>query len=253
METSNEELETSIVSVETVEAMPKKVNPIGRGVYGENFQGFQSVKALVDDIPAFKEFFYEEKIKDFKKSVYDIVREFNKLLMVPEGKTFYPYTAQLKSWEKKWNYDIIEQKKVDHMPVAEQKAIAQIMNTRKPRSEGGTVELGRVGYNDLEQGVQTLGGELLNDALQMLQDDQALEELYDDEVLIKRRKYITDVFGQVTKMVHGKANLLLKTSAEKRENANFMMTLLAKAASGKMTDAELEALELTHKPTTTNV
>ena len=235
--------ETSIVDAETGE-MTHKLNPFGKGTYGEKFTRFQTVKDLKDDIPAFKEYFYTEKVKDFKRKVYDLVREFNVMVMYPDGKTFHPYGGQIKSWEKRWNYDLIEQKKIDNMPVPEQKAIAQIMYTRKPRAQGGGLELGKVGYDDLEKGVQTLGGELLNDALQMLQDDQALEELYDDEVLVKRRKYVVDVFSNVTKMVHGKTNLNLKVSAEKRENANFMMTLLGRAASGEMSDEELEVLEM---------
>jgi hypothetical protein len=84
----------------------------------------------------------------------------------------------------------------------------------------------------------------------MLNDDQQLEEIYTDEVLIKRRNYILNVFGHVTKLVHGKAALMLKASEEKRNNASFLMTLLASATAGKMNDEQLDLLKGTNNQPT---
>lgn len=92
--------------------------------------------------------------------------------------------------------------------------------------------------NDLEQGLRTLAGELTNDAISVLHQDQKLG-LYD----VKRRLYCATVLAHVTKSVHGSASLRLKASAEKRENAGFLMNLLSKAAAGTLTDEEMKVLK----------
>jgi len=235
-----EELETK-----NEEKVSGKINPVGRTFYGEGFRKFDKVADLKDLLPSFKEFYYEKKIKDFKTTGGDIIRDFNELICIPMNRTFFPYTNQYKGWKAKWDRDILEKQKVGGLELTEQKQVLQII---KSRNENDDVVLGAPRDEDLEAGARTLAGELTNDAIQMLRDDQALEEIYTDETLMRRRNYIVNVFSHVTKLVHGKAALMLKASAEKRENANFLMGLLARASSGKMTEEELGLLETAYTP-----
>ena len=230
---------------EIEEGGKKKVNPIGRTFYGERFEHFDKLGEIKDLLPAFKEFYYVRKIENFNTTGGDIIREYNRDVCYPENRTFHPYTNQLKQWRAKWDRDILEKKKVGGLELIDQKQVLQVIKTRNENDE---LALGAPQDGDLEAGARTLGGELLNDAFQMLRDDQALEEIYDDETLMKRRNYIVNVFSHVTKLVHGKAALMLKASQEKRENANFLMGLLAKATSGKLSDDEMGMLKTAYSP-----
>ena len=170
-----------------------------------------------------------------------MLQEFNQKHAYPEGLTFHPYATQVKLWRTKWDRDILEKKMEQSVELVPStvREIRQIIKTK----DGDKL----VVPDDatLEQGVRTLGGELINDAMQMLRDDQNLGELYSDEVLLKRRAFIVNVFAHTTKLVHGKAALMLKASADKRENAGFMMDLLAQATAGTLTDEQMSVLEIT--------
>lgn len=225
----------------------RKVNAVGRAFYGDRFEAFDKMEAIRDLIPAFKAHFYTARIKDPKITGKDIIGDFNETVAFPMGRTFFPYMTNYKNWKAKWELDIAqqrsEQKVEDALVVITPRAtVKQVLKTR---DEQGELVLG-ADYGDIEAGLTTLAGELTNDAMQMLRDDQTLSEIYDDEVLIKRRNYIVNVFGHVTKLVHGKAALILKASQEKRENAGFLMTLLAKATAGKLSEEEMGALKTTY-------
>lgn len=231
---------------EFAESEPKKKSdPLALAMYGETFQGYQKVGEIKETISAFKDYYYERKKENVNATLFDIMQTFNREICTPEGKRFHPYPSQVKFWRAKWDADIISQLHGAEMAIVEPKKIRQIIKTR---NEDREVVLGAPQDSDLEAGVRTLGGELLNDAMQMLRDDQMLEEVMDDEVVVKRRKYIVDVFAHVTRLVHGKAALMLKASEEKRNNATFLMTLLAKATSGKLSDEEMAMLETTYSP-----
>lgn len=225
----------------------KKVNPVGQAYYGEKFEAFDLLEGIRDLIPAFKAHFYAERIKDPKMSGKEIINSFNEMVAFPLNRTFFPYMKNVSLWKAKWERDIAEQKKGQKeedglMVITPRASVKQILKTR---GENGELVLG-TGYGDIEAGLTTLAGELTNDAMQMLRDDQEIGEVYDDEVLIKRRNYIVNVFGHVTKLVHGKAALILKASEEKRENAGFLMSLLAKATAGKLSEEEMGALKTTY-------
>ena len=218
------------------------LDPVGISFYGaENFKGFDRVTEVVGLIPLWKDFYYEQRIKSPNMSVRDMLQEFNQKHAYPEGLTFHPYATQVKLWRTKWDRDILEKKMEQSVELVPSTAreIRQIIKTK----DGDKL----VVPDDatLEQGVRTLGGELINDAMQMLRDDQNLGELYSDEVLLKRRAFIVNVFAHTTKLVHGKAALMLKASADKRENAGFMMDLLAQATAGTLTDEQMSVLEIT--------
>ena len=243
-------METEIVekpkrrSVEQIralqEARDKKVDPVGLQIYGEKFLGFMKLAEVNDIIPAFKDFYYEAKVKDPNESFTTILRNFDKEVCEPMGKKFHPYIGQMRLWRKKWDLDLMQQMTNKDLVLVERKNIHQIIKTRDGERN---LILGAPQDTELEAGVRTLGGELLNDAMQMLRDDQELEEIYDNETLIKRRSYIVNVFAHATRLVHGKAALMLKASAEKRDTASFLMGLLARATAGKMSDEEMGLLK----------
>lgn len=222
---------------------PKKPDPVAKSFYGDEFDGYMRVAELTPYLPAFKELWYQTKIKDPNVGVTAIIRAFN-VTIAPEK--FHPYPGQLRVWTTKWKRDLAQQaaSREEGLEIMPSKDVRQVIATRS-RAPGlyATPD-----DNSLEAGVRTLGGELLNDALQMLKDDQDLEEMIDGEELVKRRAYIVNVFAQVTKMTHGKATLMLKASEEKRNNASFLMDLLKRAASGEIKPEELALLKSTPTP-----
>ena len=227
----------------------RKIDPVGKMMFGEKFKGFMKTSEVVDQIPAFKDFYYQAKIKNPNETLTNILQSFNKEVCEPMGILFHPYMYQLRTWRKKWDLDLIQQMADKDVAITEKRNIHQIIKTRDDERR---LVLGAPQDADLEAGVRTLGGELLNDAMQMLKDDQELEDIYDDETLIKRRNYIVNVFAHATKLVHGKAALMLKASEEKRNTAGFLMSLLARASAGKMTDEEMQLLKGAYAPKENN-
>ena len=218
---------------------------VGKQFYGGTFERFMKVGEVKEFIAAFKDFYYQEKSKDPNARLAEILQNFNKEFCAPSGKKFHPYTAQVACWRAKWDLDLMQQLQDKELKIIERKNIHQLIKTR---DDERNLVLGAPDDNSLEAGVRTLGGELLNDATQMLRDDQELEEIYDDETLIKRRNYIVNVFSHATKLVHGKAALMLKASAEKRDTAGFLMSLLARGTAGKMSDEEMNLLKSAYAP-----
>lgn len=231
---------------ETLPAVVKRIDPVGKTIYGDSFTGFNKIGEITDLIGPFKEYYYEQRIKNPNVTKSQILREFNSNHCVPLGKKFHPSMSQMRTWHRKWDKDLMQQragKELD-IPDLQAREIRQIVATRRD----GELVIGLPTDSELEAGLRTLGGEIMNDALQMLRDDQELEEIYDDDTLIKRRNYVVNVFGHVTKLVHGKAALMLKASEEKRNNAGFLMSLLARAQAGKVTDDEMEVLKTAYAP-----
>ena len=232
----------------SLERKRKLPDPTGVAYYGAYFTHYMKVDEYRNLIPAFKELYYERMIKDPKTKLTHLLKEYNKDLY-EEGRYFFPNTTVVRQWKKKWDKDILEKKGMMMEVITPEKRVQQVMKTRNSE-EHGNIAYEAPTHETLEEGLQTLGGELLNDAMQMLKDDQALEDIYESDELIKRRTYITNVFGHVTKMVHGKAALLLKASQEKRENAGFLMELMHKATAGKMSVADITALKVSYQPKT---
>jgi len=217
-----------------------KINVVGQNYYGQFFERYHRIGEIIEFVPEFKEFYYEEKIKDPKCGLLYLLQTFNKLHVYPKGKQFHPYPSQVKLWTTKWNKEINEKRIEQGLEVIPRSPVRQIIKTR---DEGNEVVLGG-NYDHLEEGTKTLAGELLNDALQTMKDTQELEDVYTTEELVKRKSYVLNVLAHTTRLVHGKAALMLKASEEKRNTASFLMDLLAKASSGKMTPEEMEMLKI---------
>jgi len=222
------------------DAKDRGVDPVGSQIYGEKFVRFHRIGEIKDILPAFKDFYYQAKIKDPNATLRNISQGFNREVCEPMGRLFHPSISQVRTWRKKWDLDLIQQMTDKDIKIIERKNVHQIIKTR---DDNRKLVLGAADDEQLEAGVRTLGGELLNDAMQMLRDDQELEEIYTDETLIKRRNYIVNVFSHATRLVHGKAALMLKASAEKRDTAGFLMSLLSQATAGKLSDEQIALLE----------
>lgn len=223
-------------SLEVPPVKERKIDPVGKQIYGEKFTGFQKVAEFRDLIPAFKELYYEMRIKDPKVTLTAICHRYNEIVFEKHGRYFYPSMSHMRQMRKVWDADMLAKRGLSEYE--EDKKVKGIVKMRK---ENGDFSV--PGDGDLEDGVRTLGGELLNDAMQMLRDDREDEDIISGDALIKRRNYIVNVFSHATKLVHGKAALMLKASEEKRNTAGFLMTLLARATSGKMTEEEMALLE----------
>lgn len=217
----------------------------GTAYYGSLFVRYMKIGEYRDLIPAFKDLYYTRMIEDPKTKLTHVLREFNDEIN-DEGRYFHPHTVTVRGWKKKWDKDILEKKGMKLAIVDQKKHVQQVLKTRA--ADGAVREYVAPEYETLESGLQTFGGELMNDAMQMLRDDQELEDIYDSDELIKRKNYIVNVFGHVTKMVHGKATIMLKASQEKRENASFLMELMRKSTAGKMSVGEIQALKATYQP-----
>lgn len=223
----------------------KKIDPYGIQVYGKNFSGYQKAVEYNEFIPAFKEYYYALKKEDPQRKIRELIRCFNDEIVEPLGKRFHPPISTVRVWGTKWDWDLSRQNRGQDFAMIDGRQVEQAIPTR---DEQGRIVIGKVEDNHLDMAVRTLGGELLNDAMQMLADDQKLEEIYDPETLIKRRNYIVNVFAHGTRLVHGKAALMLKASEEKRNTAGFLMSLLARATAGQMSDAEMELLKSSYSP-----
>jgi hypothetical protein len=221
------------------------VDPVGVSFYGDSFTAWQKVAEYQDLLPAFKEFYYQKRIENNNVVISHLMKEFNAQIFEASGRKFHPYSQQVKIWRKRWDRDILEKKGMKMDEITTKKHVQQVLKTRGS-GDMGLVEYKPPAYSDIELSVQTLAGELVNDAMQMLRDDQNLEDIYESDELIKRKSHVVNVFAHVTKLVHGKASLMLKASQEKRENAGFLMDLMNKASSGKMGVEEINSLRATY-------
>ncbi|MBI3231531.1 MAG: hypothetical protein HYZ51_00390 [Candidatus Doudnabacteria bacterium] len=203
----------------------------------ENFDGcYHKVGEIKELIPQFKLFYYAERRKDPQRSAVKVINDFNKQI---NPLTFFPWEKQYRLWRKKWDADLLEER-----GYTEQKQ--KVREVIKLRDEQNALIVPNDGT--LETGAQILAGELLNDAMGILKKDQEDEEVYDEDIIVKRRNYVLNVFNYVTKSVHGKEALNLKSNSDKRETFGFLMTIMDRASAGKLTDDEMELLKQTVPP-----
>src|SRR3989338_3027923 len=198
----------------------------------ENFDGrYHKVGEIKELIPQFKVFYYAEKRKEPERSAIKIINDFNRKIA---PLTFFPWEKQYRSWRKKWDAELIAEQSYKQ----QQREVRQII---KLRDEQNAVIV--PDEYALEVGTHTLAGELLNDAMGILKRDQENEDSYDEEILVKRRSYILNVFNYVTKAVHGKEALKLKSNADKRETFGFLAALINRSTAGKITPDEMQLLK----------
>jgi len=217
----------------------KTKSAIGSTWYGDGFENFMKVGEVRHHLTAFKDLYYLRKLANLGVTTKAVLVEFNASI-TPEK--FNPYPAQVKLGITKWERDILEQL---NFKKAEMVKRGDVMQVIKTRASDTALAYDVPEDQALEAGVRTLAGELLNDGFKMLRDDQALDEVYTNDELIKRRNYVLNVLGHTTRMVQGKAALMLKASQEKRETASFLMDLMREAAAGKLSPDKLGILKTT--------
>lgn len=245
LELTEKQIEVAVSTPQDEKDKKKYRSPVAISVYGEGFERYHRLSEYTDLLPSFKDWYYTKKTANDKETITNILRTFNAEVCAPMGRAFFPKLEAVRSWRKKWDMDLIQTiKGLDH-EVSEKRNVYQVIKTR---NEDNQLTANPIADGELEHGIKTLGGELLNDAMRMLSEDQEMEEIYDNETLMKRRSYIVNVFSHATKLVHGKAALMLKASQEKRDTAGFLMNLLARATAGKMDDTQIEVLKSAYAP-----
>ena len=220
----------------TEETLQKKeyLNRQGKklGYWYKNFDGkFNKLAEIRDLIPRFKDFYYEKKLEDSSWTSTKLIDSFNELI-APQR--FFPTGDMYRRWRKRWDDEIAQ--KVLGMKLS--KIDERIVETRNERNE-----LLVPNENQLEQGAKTLAGELMNDAMNILKNDQVKEELYDDETIVKRRHYVLNVFNFVMRAVHTKQALAIKNQTEHRETTGFLMDIVRRSTAGKITPEEMVLLK----------
>jgi hypothetical protein len=216
-------------------------------IYGDDFDGrYMRISELRDLIPQFKDFYYEKKKDNPNIPAIKIILMFNELIA---PKRFYPWANQYRVWRKKWDADIARMTLGAELALEKPKVRA----INKTRDENNNLIIVPT-ESELEAGAKTLGGELMNDAMRMLRQDQISgEDLYEDEILIKRRHYVLNVFNYVMRAVNAKEALNIKKNQEKRETASFLMDLIRKSTAGRVTPEEMNLLKSSITPTQQNV
>jgi hypothetical protein len=220
--------------VKIVEEKKPYRSPVAINTYGEEFERYHRLGEYKDLLPSFKDWYYQKKTENEKESLTNIMRSFNSEVCAPIGRKFHPHLEVVRGWRRSWDLDLMQKANNLDYELGMERDIKKVVQSTDD--------------NDLEHGIKTLGSELLNDAMQMLKDDQQLEETYESDELMKRRSYIINVFSHATKLVHGKAALMLKASAEKRDTAGFLMTLISRATAGKISDEQIDVLKSAYAP-----
>lgn len=218
-------------------AVPTKhtTKSLGDLFYWGKLGRFQKIGEIADLIPKFKDFYYEKKFENTKNSAMKIIRDFQADV---DPLMFVPYPAQYRSWRVKWDKDILEQMGMRTAELALKKEVNAVV---KMRDENNKLLI--PDHENIEGGMNTLAGALINDAMGMLNEDKESEEIYTSDELIKRRNYMLQVMAHTTRLVQGEKGLKIKANAEKRETAGFLMELLKSARSGKMSEEQMALLK----------
>lgn len=207
----------------------------------EGFDGkYHKVGEIQGLIPQFKEFYFTERRQEPEKSAIKIINDFNKQI---SPLTFFPWEKQYRLWRKKWDAILLAENGYRE----EQKKVRQLIQLKDTQG----VDVVPNEYA-LEAGTNTLAGELLNDAIGMLKADQTDSDLYEEEILIKRRSYILNVFNYVNRAVQGKESLKLKSNADKRETLGFLTEMINRSAAGQITPNEFKMMRESLRKAQTN-
>lgn len=211
--------------------IPIQTNNTKKFSFYENFDGrYHKVGEIKELIPQFKVFYYTEKRKESERSAIKIINDFNKQIA---PLTFFPWEKQYRLWRKKWDAELLAEQGYKQ----QQGKMCQIIKLRDEQSAVIVPD-----ESALEIGAHTLAGELLNDAMDILKRDQQNEDSYDEEIIVKRRNYILNVFNYVTRAVHSKEALKLKSNADKRETFGFLTALINRSTAGKITQEEIQLM-----------
>lgn len=245
---------------ESIEEVDVEMEPQAHGgelkrkykVVYKGFEGkFSRIEEMRTRIPAFREFYLEKRFAPdgTKMSLVRLVDMFNE--MTPPH-DFFPQMNAYNRWRRDWDGELIGKFKSPELRLAAKKAlekrggnnsIAHMLMKIKKEGSREVAEYMVPDAQQLEDGASTLGEMLLFDAAHTLKDTQDREEVYDDEVVVKRKMYALNVFNFVMRSAHKRHEIDIKRHGEARETAGFFVDLLARAQAGKLSTAELEVLK----------
>ena len=210
----------------------------GLSFYGDNFDGvYMKLGECLELLPAFKAYYFQEKNANIKLSTVKILISFNQKI---EPVKFYPYPKQYMVWRKKWDVEILRALGFKEAALTSAKRVRAAIRLRDEENQANIVP----SEDELDGGARTLGGMLVNDAIEMFEDNKEMADAYSSSELMKRKAYTLNVFAHISKHVQGKEVLKIKKHAEGRETAGFMMNLIHLATSGKMTAHDMEVMRV---------
>lgn len=194
---------------------------------------YKNLEALRPYIAQFKEYYYKQMLTEVAQNPNKILSTFNQ--EYPEV-GFFPNPAQYRKWQSLWNVDLDAKRCSMNLTPLYQESVVIVRDDMGKLIAPPPVE-------NIEEGTRSLAGELLNDAMGMLKDDQQRgAELYTDDILIKRKKYVLNVYNFISRNAMAAETLRLKQQANVRENTNFLMDLLRRSAAGKISEEEMALL-----------
>ena len=196
-----------------------------------NFDGrFRKLAEIRDRLPAFRDFYIERRFQTNDGEKFNAIKIVDLFNAITPPADFFPQTGMYQRWRKKWD---AEHSGLVHT-AEERLALREETRLLDPNANPT--------MSQLEDKMHTLGAELANDAMQTLRETQDREEYFDDEVVVKRKAYVLNVFAYITKAAHSKTALDIKRQGEARETAGFMLDILRRANAGKLSDDELDLL-----------
>lgn len=219
----------------------------GVNLFGAEFKKWDSMESLYSRLPAFKKYFIEKKKENPSESIRNIIKGFHELEVL-EGRTFYMCPVNMAKRGVAWTNEAIgyippvvrpPRRAWDTNPVGVLSDPGIVTDPGVSSDAGVFIEPRVRSVSTLEQKVDTLADVLIDDAHEVLSDNENDESVGD---MVNRKKYAVMVLGYVTKLVHGKKSLSLKEKEEKRNETSFLMDFLKKATAGNVSAEELDLL-----------
>ena len=228
------EIETQVIPKANSGVEPEGVRPTGKTLLHAFYKRFpgkcMTVGECKDLLPQFKQYYFERKREEIETSAMSIINDFGEKIA---PLFFTPYPQQFKLWRANWDRTLMAER---GMVLEERKHSAVIRKAIQTVDDAGN--LLAPDEDTLEMGNRVLAGELLHDALKIIKAEDAERIMFDEDTRIKRKNYVLNI----TKNLQGSEALKLKRSAESRENANFLITLLRKAQAGLITVNDLKLM-----------
>lgn len=205
---------------------------------GKQLSKYRKLEELRPYVAEFKEYYYQRMLAQAAANPQSVLNDFNK---DHPDYMFWPYAPQYRKWQNMWNIDINAKRSGMSLAPIVSKNLVTVRDKL-----GGLIAPPPT--SDIEAGSRTLAGELMNDAMSMLEDDKKRgDELYTDDILIKRRKYILSVYNFVSRNSMSAEMLNIKKQENTRENTNFLMDLLRRSTAGKISKEEMSLLRSSTK------
>lgn len=206
-----------------------------------NYVGFDGFTDAMDSkkfIMRLRELYMNERFDengDKKSPIRFIVDSFNALPEQAEKK-FFPNPRFLKKHTKDWEKEALERMKLKRHTAYIKEDVAKQMALAPDKMPEIRMH---ISTDSLEVKTETLADRLIGDAETEM--DRADEE-DDPEIRVKQKTYALNVYNLVTRSVHKRRELDLKGSAEKRNQAGFILDLVNRALTGKMTPEAMGTL-----------